>query len=172
MRDWFWQIQAAQQGPDWYFFATFIPTDAERLAAWVRQQPLPGFSRCQVNQGPLARQPPGPTCDLYVDQGNHARLVANLEESRPQNIWIFHTIEICGPDLTITRGYGGYPSAHGATETELIVALAQMSELTWVDWKVVYGGEGYPAVHLATGTTNIELLAYLRGVALVRGPVR
>lgn len=161
-RDWFSQIQAAAQGPDWYFFATFTPADAERLADHVRQHPLPGFAPYRVNEGPCVRHRHRSTYDLYVDQGNYPRLVANFEGDSPQNIWTYHLIEICGHDLTIARGYGGYPGSHGATETTLILALARTPDLTLTDWKIGYAGEGYPTGHVATGTTAAELLAYLQ----------
>ncbi|MBG1239739.1 hypothetical protein [Nostoc sp. NZL] len=42
------------------------------------------------------------------------------------------------------------------------MALAQSSELTLVDWRVVSGGDGYASVFFRTGTSATELLAYLQ----------
>lgn len=161
-RNWFWQLQATQHGPDWSFSATFVPTDAEQLAARIRQHPLAGLRHYRVTNGPCRQHQHTSTYDLYADQANYAALVANFERDTPQNIWIYHTIEVCGPDLLIERGYSGYPDLYDTTETDLIVMLAQAPDLTLLRWEVGYSGDGYPAGSVATGTTAMELLAYLQ----------
>ena len=161
MREWFWQLQAAGQGPDWYFVAGFAPAGAERLAAHVRGYRLPDFDHYRVVDGLCTRHQHHATSDLYADRASYPRLVANLAGGRPQNIWIYHAIEVCGPSLTIERGYGGYPGLHGAAETGLIVALASLPEITLVDWQVSYGGEGYAPGQAMAGASGAELLAYL-----------
>jgi hypothetical protein len=162
VRDWFWQIQASGQGPDWFLVASFAADDAGRLAALVAQQPLPGFARYQARAG--ARQGHRSDHDIYIDQVNYAVLAANLEGGRPQNIWVYHMIEVCGADLTLERGYGGYPDAHGTTETDLIRTLARQAELTLGEWSVGYGGQGYPSGQVAAGSGAARLLAYLEDV--------
>ena len=68
---------------------------------------------------------------------------------------------MCGPDLTIERGYGGYPGAHGTTETELIVMLARAPELILTTWEIGYSGDGYSGGQVAAGANAAELLIYL-----------
>lgn len=162
-RDWFWQLQAAGQGPDWRFSASFAPADAARLAAHVRYHALPGFAHYRVDDGFCARHGHRSSYDMYIDEGNYAQLVANFAGDQAQNVWIYHTIEVCGHDLTIERGYGGYPGSHGLTETALITTLAQATDLTLLDWAISYRGEGYAAEHVASGTSAAELLTYLAG---------
>lgn len=161
-RNWFWQLQAAQHGPDWFFSATFAPTDATQLAARIRQHPLAGLRHYRVTNGPCRQHQHTSTYDLYADQANYAALKANFESDTPQNIWIYHAIEVCGSDLRIERGYGGYPDLYDVTETDLIVMLAHATDLTLLKWDVGYSGDGYPTGSVATGTTAIELLAYLQ----------
>jgi hypothetical protein len=161
VRDWFWQLQASGQGPDWFLVASFAADDAGLLAALVAQQPLPGFARYQVRDGLCARHNHRSDHDVYIDQTNYAALVANLAGSRPQNIWVYHTIEVCGADLSLERGYGGYPDTHGASETALIRYLARRPELTLGQWTIGYGGQGYPPGQVAAGSGGAQLLAYL-----------
>jgi hypothetical protein len=162
IHDWFWQLQAAGQGSDWFFVASFVEDDADCLTEYIKRQSLPDFTYYRVNNGPCRRHQHTATYDLYIDQGNYSRLLANFQNERPQNIWLYHAIEVCGHDLTITRGYGGYPGLYGATETALIMALAKNPELVLQNWSVGYGGEGYAGGSVATGTTAAGLIAYLR----------
>lgn len=161
-RDWFWQLQADGHGPDWFFFATFAPAGAERLSRLVREHPLPAFAQYRATNRLCRRHHHTSTFDLYVDQANYAGLVANLTGEQGRNIWIYHTIEVCGADITIERGYGGYPGAHGAAETGLIATLARSSELALTAWQVGYGGEGYTGGSVASGASAAELLAYVQ----------
>lgn len=160
-RDWFWELQAARQGPDWYFFASFNPADAAPLAARVRLFPWVGFVY-QPAAGLCARHRQHSAYELYIDQNNAGQLAANRQGDQPRNLWVYHAVEVCGSDLTLTRGYGGYPDSHGAAETELLAALAQAPDLTLSAWQVGYAGDGYPAGQVAAGATAAELLAYLR----------
>jgi hypothetical protein len=162
LRDWFWQLAAAANGPDWLFAATFAPADAARLAKLARQHGLPGFVYQQITDRPCRVHLQPHAYDLYADARNAAALTANIADSESRNIWAYHAIEVCGPQMSIERGYGGYPDSHGATETDLIRRLAQAPELMLVRWEVGYGGQGYPAGQVASGGTAAELLAYLR----------
>ena len=160
--DWFWQLEAAGHGPDWFFFATFTPSTTDGVAVVIRQHPLPGFAYYHVSNGPCSRHHHHSTYDLYVDQHNYDQLVQSFAGRQIQNRWIYHTIAVCGNDVTLERGYGGYPGMHGPAETSLIETLAAARELTLVDWKVAYGGDGYTQRQLTSGATATELLAYLR----------
>jgi len=72
-------------------------------------------------------------------------------------------IECCGNDLTIERGYGGYPGGPAdQAETDLLVALARAATLTLVQWQVVAGGDGFASEGVAQGTDSAALLAYLK----------
>jgi len=73
-------------------------------------------------------------------------------------------IEVCGADLTLERGYGGYPAEHGPAETALIRNLARRPDLTLGAWAVGYGGQGYPPGQVAAGSGCAQLLAYLQDV--------
>ena len=130
-RDWFWQLQASGQGPDWFFYASFAADDAGLLAALVAQQPLPGFARHQAMDGLCARHGHRSAHDVYIDQHNAAALAANLAGVRPQNIWIYHTIEVCGADLTLERGYGGqgYPPGQVAAGSGVAELLAYLQDI-------------------------------------------
>jgi hypothetical protein len=161
LRDWFWQLATAGQGPDWFFGATFAPADATSLALRVHHQRLPGFVYQRIADGPCRIHTQPHAYDLYADAHNAAALANNIAGQEASNIWVYHVIEVCGPQLAIERGYGGYPDSHGATETNLLRALAQAPELTLVSWEVGYGGQGYPAGQIAAGATAAELLAYL-----------
>ena len=86
-QDWFWEIKECGQGPHYYFSATFAPSDAERLAALVRQYPLSGFEHCHF-VGKLINAPCGDcnspsSYDLYVDQSNYAEVILGIQRDEP-----------------------------------------------------------------------------------------
>lgn len=167
LHDWFWQLEAEARGPDWFFAASFAPECAGRLAQMVGQRPPLGFARIQVAGGQCPLHGHTSSYDVYVDQRNYAGLAANVAGEAARNIWIYHTIELCGADLRVERGYGGYPGEHAAAETELIIRLAQDPALTLQAWQVGYGGQGYPPGLVASGNSAAELLAYL-GTSKIR----
>ncbi len=85
--NWFWEIKECGQGPHYYFSATFAPSDAERLAALVRQHPLSGFEHCYF-VGKLINAPCGNSntpgsYDLYVDQSNYAEVMLGIQRDEP-----------------------------------------------------------------------------------------
>jgi hypothetical protein len=160
VRNWFWEIEKNQSGPDYLFLANFNPTQGQRLAELVRQQPLPGFKyyraidrRCWLHNHKAVY-------DLYIDEDSYQQLVAQIEGRKVGNIWIYDSIAVCGSDLKIERGYGG-GSVGGDAETNLIVKLLQIPDLTLVKWAIMYGGNGYEYKDLDAGTRAVELLNYL-----------
>ncbi|RCJ35625.1 hypothetical protein A6769_18430 [Nostoc punctiforme NIES-2108] len=70
-QDWFWEIQECGQVPHYYFSASFASSDAERLAALVRQYPLSGFEHChfvdKLINAPCGNSNTPGSYDLYVD---------------------------------------------------------------------------------------------------------
>lgn len=165
LRDWFWQLAAAAQGPDWLFTATFAPADTTRLALSVRQHPPPGFVYHRVASSACHLHPQPHAYDCYVDAHNADALIANLAGQPARNLWVYHTIEVCGPHVSIERGYGGYPGAHGPAETSVIWMLAQAPDLSLATWEIAYGGQGYQGGQLAQGTSATSLCAYLKSDA-------
>ena len=155
-RDWFWQLATAGQGPDFLCFVEFAPADAARLAALVHAQPLPGFGYQRLSAAPCLSHGQRHSHDHYGDAP-----LATAADDPPHNRWIYHAIEVCGHALTIARGYGGYPGAHGQTETALLLRLAQEPGLTLGTWRVAYGGDGYAGGTLAGSTGGAALAAYL-----------
>lgn len=161
-RNWDWGIVECGQGPDDYFFATFAPSDANRLATLVRRHPLPGFRYYQYIDGWCSLHRHVSTHDLYLDVDSYPKVKENIWKAGQHNIWYYDSIAVCGSDLTIERGLGGLPE-YGPIETTLLVALAQSAELTWDKWKVSHAGDGYRSGDVAQGTTAAELLSYLSG---------
>ncbi len=163
---WFWQLQADKLGPDWFFFAQFAPADAAALSAAVRRHAPPSFVYSQLRDDICRSHRQPHSYELYSDPHSAPQLQANLAGTTPSNIWIYHLIECCGSDLTIERGYGGYPGgAADQEETDLLIALARAPELTLLQWQVVAGGDGFASESVAQGTDGATLLAYLKAPA-------
>ncbi|MEC4813783.1 MAG: hypothetical protein SAK29_11015 [Scytonema sp. PMC 1069.18] len=168
-QNWFWEIERCCQGPDYYFNASFAPSDAERLAAVIQQHPLPDFLHYHF-VGNLTNSPCGnshepESYDLYVDRSNYAEVISGLKRDKPQITYahcMWNIICVCGCQLGIERGYGGIIGTHNQDETSLIVAIAQSKEVTFFHWSVVSGGDGYGPVYFRTGTSATELLTYLQ----------
>jgi len=159
---WFWQLQAKNLGPDWFFFAQFAPADAAALSAAVRRHAPPSYSYSRLRDDVCRSHRQPHSYERYSDPHSAPRLQANLAGANPSNIWIYHFIECCGSDLTIERGYGGYIGGTAdQAETDLLVALARAAELTLVQWQVVAGGDGFASESVAQGADSTELLAYL-----------
>lgn len=173
IRDWFWAIEATGQGPYYYFTATFAESDAERLAARIKQHPLPGFGHCHF-VGSLIGAPCGTPSyhgpyDLYIDQSNHATLAEGLASTPPRlavahAIW--HLLGVCGSEFGIECAYGGLDQQDTQAENALIAMLAQSADLTLVHWQIFSGGDGYAACFVQSGRSAAELLAYLQQTAL------
>lgn len=160
VRNWFWEIEKNQSGPDYLFLADFHPTQSQRLAELVRQHPLPGFKYYRAIDRPCWLHDHNATYDLYIEEDRYQQILAQIEGRKVGNIWIYALIAVCGSDLKIERGYGG-GSLSGDGETDLIVELLQIPDLTIVKWAIMYGGNGYEYKDMATGTSAVELLDYL-----------
>ncbi|MBW4621626.1 MAG: hypothetical protein KME17_19970 [Cyanosarcina radialis HA8281-LM2] len=160
VRNWFWEIEANQTGPDYLFFADFNPNQAQRLAELVRQHPLPGFKYYRAIDRLCELHHHKATYDLYIDEYCYESIVAQIEGKKVGNVWIYDLITVCGADLKIQRGYGG-GSLGGDVETDLIVKLLQAEDLAIAKWEIIYGGVGYDYKDMATGTSAVELLDYL-----------
>jgi hypothetical protein len=160
VRNWFWEIEKTQNGPDYLFRAEFNPTQGQRLAELVRQHPLPGFKYYRAVNRPCWLHDRKATYDLYIDEHHHQEIVRQIEGRKAGNVWIYNAIAVCGSDLKIERGYGG-GSTEGEVETDLIVKLLQVPDLAIVKWAITYGGSLYNYNSMATGTSAVELLDYL-----------
>ncbi|MEM9906310.1 MAG: hypothetical protein AAF921_14930 [Cyanobacteria bacterium P01_D01_bin.44] len=155
-REWFWEIKALRQGPDYYFCATFGLTDAAKLAAMVCQQLPAGFVR-NTRFIETDRQQTYEIYDHYLDENTYGKWVEMENGGEPCNIWLSGSIEVCGYELFISNTLAG----GGYGETDLIVAIAQASDLTLRQWRVSYGGDGYAGGEAAHGDSAAGLLEYL-----------
>ena len=149
---WHWQIRALGQGPDYYFWATFRPDEADPLAALVAQHRPPDFLHH------LAARPPHHTIRYaqYVDRRTYEKLQAQAK-GEDIRVWLAATIEVCDHSLCVSNLLGG--GDYG--ETPLLIKLAQTSELILQHWRVSYGGDGYTGGDVAHGDDADSLLTYL-----------
>lgn len=160
-RSWFWEIESGGKGPDYYLFASFAPVNALQLAECVRQLTPAGYFHYHAVDLPCSRHRHTTDYDLYIDEQNYDKVIANIEERSNENNWVYHTIEVCDHDLTFTRGYGGYPDKLGDVETDLLIMLYKEPKLRLVQWSIVYGGLGYKSDKVAGGRSAADLYAYL-----------
>ena len=146
-------------GPDFIFQAAFLPTNA--LADAVRSFDFQHFSHYAL-QDQYCRQH-SQTCsyDIYVDRQNAERLIGNIEGRHTVNIWVYHSIEVCGESLSIERGYGGYGDPFASEERALLRWLIDQPQLELQTWQALTGGDGYAYTELARGSSAAELLDYL-----------
>ena len=158
---WFRELLAGGKGPDWVFNAAFAPGSSSILTALVRHHAPIGFTGYQAAQRPCPIH--GKLCDyvLYVDTPHYQACIDQLEGRYAENIYIYHTIQVCHNEYQLMHGYGGDPDQHGSTETQAIRALANTPGLMMTEWSIVYGGVTYPYEILVGGTTSAALLAYL-----------
>ena len=147
-------------GPDFIFQAAFLPTNA--LADAVRSFDFQHFSHYAL-QDHYCRQH-GQTCsyDIYVDRQNAERLIGNLEGRHNENIWVYHSIEVCGGSLSIERGYGGYGDPFAAEERALLRWLNEQPQLALQSWQILTGGDGYAYTERAAGSSSAKLLDYFK----------
>ncbi|MEH2025352.1 MAG: hypothetical protein V7K62_17500 [Nostoc sp.] len=127
-QDWFWEIKECGQGTDYYFSASFAPSDAERLAALVRQHPLCGFEHChfvgKLINAPCKDANTQGSYDLYVDQSNYAEVMLGIQRDEPivtvaHCIW--QIIGVCDRKFGIECGYGGITGTDNQADTSLII---------------------------------------------------
>jgi hypothetical protein len=86
LREWFWQLAAAANGPDWLFSATFDAADASALERRARDQPLPGFAYLRVADRPCQIHPEPHAYDVYIDTRNATALAANIAGQASRNL--------------------------------------------------------------------------------------
>lgn len=151
-RDWFWRIKAIGQGPDYVFIATFAQANAENLAKLVQRHLPHGhvYEEDSVNHQYKCER-----YASYIDTYTHKRLMDMRENGKRENFYYYGEITVCDHNLTIQHVLSG--GAYGGTD--LILALAQSTELTLHEWKVAYNGYSWGEV--AKGTTSEELIDYL-----------
>lgn len=161
-RPWFGQLSLLGRGPDWFCDLRFVPAASAALLRFVRDFALHGFS---PDDAPPAVCPihGGTQCSFasYSDVESARVLVANRANHTPANIYIYHSITVCGSTLRIERGYGGHSPACSVTETLLLRALAQHPDLALTSWAIWGGGQGYQAQPGGEGSTATDLLRYL-----------
>jgi hypothetical protein len=154
-REWFWQIQDMGQGPDFVFIATFVSSDADRLAAVVRDNLSPGFvDNKDFIDSP--RRSDSRIYDNYVDQHTHNRFVSRQEHGEQESIWYYGEIEVRDHQLMIQEVLAG--GIYGGTS--LIIAVSQSPNLMMKEWKVAYNGYSWGEV--AQGSSALSLLDYLQ----------
>jgi hypothetical protein len=162
---WFRELLAGGKGPDWMFNAAFAPGSSSALAATVRKHAPGGFSYYRAMQRPCPIHVDLKACDydLYVDPPHYHACIDQLEGRSGTNVYIYHTIQVCGHDYQLVRGYGGDPNQHGSAETQSLRALANTPNVLMTAWNIVYGGVTYPYETLISGATSAALLVYLDG---------
>jgi hypothetical protein len=158
---WFRELVAGGKGPDWMFNAAFAPGSSSGLAATVRAHAPIGFTYYQATQRPCSLHFKVCDYDLYVDTPHYQACVDQLEGRYSGNVYVYHTIQICGHEVQLVRGYGGGPDQHGDAETQVIRAIAQAPDVIITEWSIVYGGMTYPYERLIGGATAAGLLEYL-----------
>lgn len=158
---WFRELESAGKGPDWIFSASFAPENGQQLGELFRALLPHGFTSYRAQQRQCSIHSRSCDYDLYIDDHQAETITALLEDRLQQNVYIFHTIQLCGNELQLVRGYGGYPGQHGDEETRCIHTLAQVPTLT--DWSISYGGDAYPFETWRQGMGSTELLKFLGG---------
>lgn len=159
---WFHELLADGKGPDWVSNAAFTP-ESSALADVVRQHAPLDFAYYRATQRPCPIHWNSRSCDydLYVDTPHYQACIEQLEGRQAGNIYVYHSLQVCGQEFQLVRGYGGDPEQHGDAETHAIRALAQAPNLAMTAWSIVYGGGTYSYKTLNSGATSAGLLAYL-----------
>jgi hypothetical protein len=124
---WFHELLASGKGPDWVFNATFAPGSGGALAASVRASAPPGFTYYRATQRPCSIHYHTKSCDydLYVDTPHYQACVDQLEGRHRQNMYVYHSIQVCRDEFQIVRGYGPgilWVSLAGCVGATLVVA--------------------------------------------------
>jgi hypothetical protein len=158
LRDWYWKIEG--RGPDYYFRASFRPSDAEHLASLLRQHPPKGFKLYQAGASRLNQT--ASICDYYFEKYRYEQMVAAHEGRLGKNIYTYELIRVCEHELKIERAFGG-AEGDGQNASEMLLILAQSPGLNWIQWEVSFAGGGYHGGTAATGNTGSDLILYLTG---------
>jgi hypothetical protein len=158
---WFRELLAGGKGPDWVFNASFAPGSSSSLAETLRDHAPTGFTYYRATQRPCPIHWKSCDYDLYVDTPHYQACVDQLEGRHDNNVYVYHTIQVCQHEYQLVRGYGGDPNQHGSAETRSIRALAQTPNIALTEWSIIYGGVTYPYHTLISGATSTALLIYL-----------
>ena len=156
-RSWFWQIEEIGNGPNYFFYATFDKSDAERLPILVRQH-LPSIY-VYTEEGFFPGNAHFSDCvvyERYCDQHTYDRALQMKKSGIQESIYYYAEIQVCDHQLFIDHVLSGgiYD------DTALVIALAQSPDLTLNEWKVGYNGYSWGEV--ARGASSLSLLAYLQ----------
>lgn len=153
-RDWFWQLEASDLGPDHFFVARFLSNQAGYLSHFVRQEIPDGFVADGIPSGD--QQIEG--CQRFIDQHTFDALKTMQETDTRSNIYITSSIEVHDEILSLVNTY----SRHEVGETAFLIAVFQSEGLTVQDWRVFAGGAGYDSIEVAMGDNAISFLEYVK----------
>ena len=146
VKPWCWQPAANGNGPDWLLLAHVTPDSVAALAAALTNTTLDGYSLC---------------AHTLIDNTNAAAYLGNLTGNKPRNIWVYNFIEIQVDLIKVESGYGGRGDVNNQVETDFLLHLFALPNITLQSWQVLAGGEGYDYVVSAAGTDAGSFRAYL-----------
>jgi hypothetical protein len=149
VKPWCWQPAENGNGPDWLLLAHVTPDSVAALAQAVASTALEGYSRC------------ADTPYTLIDNANAAAYLSNLTGKKPHNIWVYNFVEIQANLIKVESGYGGRGDANNQLETDFLLHLFALPNITLQSWQVLAGGEGYDYVVSAAGTDAGSFMAYL-----------
>ena len=149
VKPWCWQLAAKGNGPDWLLLAHVTPDSVAALAAALANTTLDGYSQC------------ADTPYTLMDSTNADAYLGNLTGKNSRNIWVYNLVEIQSDLIKIESGYGGRGSVNSQVETDFLLHLFALPNITLQSWQVLAGGEGYDYVVSAAGTDAGSFMAYL-----------
>lgn len=149
VKPWCWQVAANGSGPDWLLLAHVTPDSVAALAQVLVNTTLDGYSLC------------ADTPYTLMDSTNADAYLGNLTGKDPRNIWVYNLVEIQGDLIKIERGYGGRGDANNQVETDFLLHLFALPNITLQSWQVLAGGEGYDYVVSAMGMDAGSFMTYL-----------
>ena len=149
VKPWCWQLAANGNGPDWLLLAHVTPDSVAAMAQAVANTALDGYNLCDDTPYTL------------MDSANAVTYLGNLTGNHPRNIWVYNLVEIQGDTIKIESGYGGRGDANNQVETDFLLHLFALPNITLQSWQVLAGGEGYDYVVSAAGTDAGSFMAYL-----------
>jgi hypothetical protein len=153
-RDWFWQLEASDLGPDHFFVARFLLDQAGHLSHFVRQEIPSGFVAERIFSGDQQLE----GCERFIDQHTFDALKTMQETGTRSNIYITSSIEIRDETLSLENSY----SRHEVGETAFLIAVFKSEGFTVQDWRVFAGGSGFDSIEVARGESAVSFLEYLK----------
>lgn len=149
VKPWCWQLAANGNGPDWLLLAHVTPDSVAAMAQAVANTALDGYNLCDDTPYTL------------MDSTNAVTYLGNLTDNEPRNIWVYNLVEIQADAIKVESGYGGRGSVNSQVETDFLLHLFALPNITLQSWQVLAGGEGYDYVVSAAGTDAGSFMAYL-----------